>query len=100
MYLIFIWGMGDIKKHARKKKLKWSSQKTNTAQSISHTPKSRIRKIQHLKTAASNLSQDSVRLIDSTRHAKEKDGPVKLLYSLAYRSVHALSGQGRLKDIL
>lgn len=30
---------------------------------------------------------------------KEKDGPTKLLYSLAYRSVHVLSGQGRLKDI-
>lgn len=54
-----------------KKKLKWSSKNQITAQSISHSQKQNKKNLA-FETAAWNLSQASMRLTDSKRHAKGK----------------------------
>lgn len=68
--------------------------------SASHTPKSRMRRAQPLRQLHEIWAKTARGLETAWCMLKEKDGPVKLRYSLAYRSVHVLSGQGRLKDIL
>lgn len=83
MYLIFNWGIGDIKKHARKKFNDQSKTKnkkkhhTTTEKDQHHILLKQNEKSLAFVTATWNFSQDSMRLTDTMKHAKGKRWSIK-----------------------